>query len=137
MFDVQMEATARTLVAPGKGILAADESTGTIEKRFKTVGAACTEENRRTYRGLLFTTRTPRRSDAAHAAHRLRCAGRTSCATGSDAAQAEHGAHGPGLPATGQQHDAKKVQCPKCKSKDLEKVIEPFFAKTPSKTGGE
>jgi len=34
------------------------------------------------------------------------------------------------------EHDAKKVRCPKCRSKELEKVIEPFFAKTPSKTGG-
>ena len=56
MFDIQMEATARALVARGKGILAADESTGTIEKRFKAVGAGCTEENRRAYRELLFTT---------------------------------------------------------------------------------
>lgn len=56
MFGLQMENTARALVAPGKGILAADESTGTIEKRFKAVGAACTEENRRSYRELLFTT---------------------------------------------------------------------------------
>ncbi len=56
MFDLQMEATAQALVARGKGILAADESTGTIEKRFKSVGAACTEENRRDYRELLFTT---------------------------------------------------------------------------------
>ncbi len=56
MFDIQMEATARFLVARGKGILAADESTGTIEKRFKSVGTACTVENRRAYRELLFTT---------------------------------------------------------------------------------
>ena len=56
MFDLQIEATARALVARGKGILAADESTGTIENRFKSVGAACTEENRRAYRELLFTT---------------------------------------------------------------------------------
>ena len=56
MPDIPMEATARELVAGGKGILAADESTGTIEKRFKSVGAACTEENRRAYRELLFTT---------------------------------------------------------------------------------
>ena len=56
MFDIQMEATARALIAHGKGILAADESQGTIEKRFKAVGAACTEENRRAYRELLFTT---------------------------------------------------------------------------------
>lgn len=47
---------ARELVAPGKGILAADESTGTIEKRLKSVGVSSTEENRRTYRELLFTT---------------------------------------------------------------------------------
>jgi putative FmdB family regulatory protein len=33
------------------------------------------------------------------------------------------------------EHDTGKVQCPKCKSRDLEHVIEPFFAKTPSKTG--
>ncbi|HTD87314.1 MAG TPA: class I fructose-bisphosphate aldolase [Candidatus Binatia bacterium] len=51
--DVQK--TARALVAPGKGILAADESSGTIEKRFKSIGVASTEENRRAYRELLFT----------------------------------------------------------------------------------
>ncbi len=56
MFDIQMEVTAQALVARGKGILAADESTGTIEKRFKSVGATCTEESRRAYRELLFTT---------------------------------------------------------------------------------
>jgi fructose-bisphosphate aldolase, class I len=44
------------MVARGKGVLAADESSGTCEKRFKSVGVECTEENRRTYRGLLFTT---------------------------------------------------------------------------------
>jgi putative FmdB family regulatory protein len=33
------------------------------------------------------------------------------------------------------EHETKKLHCPKCKSKDLEQVIEPFFAKTPSKTG--
>lgn len=56
MFDLQLEATARALVARGKGILAADESTGTIEKRFKSVGAVCNEENRRAYRELLLGT---------------------------------------------------------------------------------
>ena len=44
------------LVAPGKGILAADESSGTIEKRFKSIDVESTEENRRAYRELLFTT---------------------------------------------------------------------------------
>jgi putative FmdB family regulatory protein len=34
------------------------------------------------------------------------------------------------------EHDAKKPQCPKCKSTDLQKVIEPFFPKTTSKTRG-
>jgi len=48
--------TAAAMVAPGKGILAADESAGTCEKRFQSVNVECTEENRRTYRGLLFTT---------------------------------------------------------------------------------
>jgi fructose-bisphosphate aldolase, class I len=51
-----LEATARALVAPGKGILAADESTGTIKKRFDTIGVESTEENRRAYRDLLFAT---------------------------------------------------------------------------------
>jgi fructose-bisphosphate aldolase, class I len=48
--------TAAAMVAKGKGILAADESSGTCEKRFKSVGVESTEENRRTYRGLLFGT---------------------------------------------------------------------------------
>ena len=51
-----MHETARALVAPGKGILAADESTGTIAKRFDTIGVASNEDTRRRYRQLLFTT---------------------------------------------------------------------------------
>ena len=51
-----LEETARALVAPGKGILAADESGGTIKKRFDSIGVESTEENRRAYRELLFTT---------------------------------------------------------------------------------
>lgn len=47
---------AKALVAPGKGILAADESTPTITKRFEAVGLPSTEENRRAYREMLFTT---------------------------------------------------------------------------------
>ncbi len=52
----EMETTANALVAPGKGILAADESFGTIEKRFQAVNIPVTEENRRRYREMLFTT---------------------------------------------------------------------------------
>ena len=52
----ELEAVARSLVAPGKGILAADESAPTIEKRFKGIDVPSTEENRRAYRDLLFTT---------------------------------------------------------------------------------
>jgi len=48
--------TARELVAPGKGILAADESTGTIKKRFDSIGCESTEDRRRAYREMLFTT---------------------------------------------------------------------------------
>ena len=48
--------TAAAMVARGKGILAADESSGTCETRFKTIDTPCTEESRRFYRGLLFTT---------------------------------------------------------------------------------
>jgi fructose-bisphosphate aldolase class I len=51
-----LESVARALVAPGRGILAADESTGTIEKRLKSIDVESTEENRRSYRNLLFTT---------------------------------------------------------------------------------
>jgi fructose-bisphosphate aldolase class I len=47
--------TAAAMVARGKGILAADESSATCEKRFKSVGVECTEENRRSYRNLLFS----------------------------------------------------------------------------------
>jgi fructose-bisphosphate aldolase, class I len=47
---------AKALVAEGKGILAADESSGTIKKRFDSIGVESTEENRRSYRDLLFTT---------------------------------------------------------------------------------
>lgn len=52
----ELEKIAQGMVAPGKGILAADESTGTIEKRLKTIGVTSSEENRRAYRDLLFTT---------------------------------------------------------------------------------
>src|SRR5918911_1019466 len=52
----QLERTARELVPGGKGILAADESTGTITKRFDAVNIESTEENRRAYREMLFTT---------------------------------------------------------------------------------
>jgi fructose-bisphosphate aldolase class I len=56
MAENGLEQTARALVAPGKGILAADESDGTIKKRFDTIHVESTEESRRAYRDLLFTT---------------------------------------------------------------------------------
>src|SRR6266508_2456064 len=51
-----LETTARELVAEGKGILAADESSPTIKKRFDSISVESTEDNRRGYRELLFTT---------------------------------------------------------------------------------
>jgi fructose-bisphosphate aldolase class I len=51
----ELAKVAGAMVARGKGILAADESTGTIEKRFKGINVESTEENRRAYRELLFT----------------------------------------------------------------------------------
>ena len=54
--ETSLEEIAKALVAPGKGILAADESDGTIKKRFDSIGVESTEENRRAYRELLFTT---------------------------------------------------------------------------------
>ena len=50
----ELNAIAKKMVAPGKGILAADESTGTIQKRFDKIGVPNTEDNRRDYRELLF-----------------------------------------------------------------------------------
>jgi fructose-bisphosphate aldolase class I len=52
----KLEETAAAIVVEGKGILAADESEGTIKKRFDSIGVESTEENRRGYRDLLFTT---------------------------------------------------------------------------------
>ncbi len=50
----RLEDIANAMVAPGKGILAADESTGTIKKRFDSIGHESTENNRRDYREMLF-----------------------------------------------------------------------------------
>ncbi len=52
----QLEDTARAMVAPGKGILAMDESTSTIKKRLERVGVENTEAHRRAYRQMLLTT---------------------------------------------------------------------------------
>jgi fructose-bisphosphate aldolase class I len=52
----ELETTAHALVAKGKGILAADESSGTIKKRFDGIGIQSTEDTRRAYRDMLFTT---------------------------------------------------------------------------------
>jgi len=54
MLPTTLEEIANYIVANGKGILAADESTGTIEKRFKSIDVESTEENRRKYREMLF-----------------------------------------------------------------------------------
>ena len=50
----ELNKVAEAMVAPGKGILAADESTGTIKKRFDAINVECTENNRRDYREMLF-----------------------------------------------------------------------------------
>jgi fructose-bisphosphate aldolase class I len=50
----ELNAIAKKMVAKGRGLLAADESTGTIQKRFETIGVENTEENRRDYREMLF-----------------------------------------------------------------------------------
>jgi fructose-bisphosphate aldolase, class I len=56
MDEQKLQETAQAIVAEGKGILAADESDSTIKKRFDSIGVESTEENRRAYRELLFTT---------------------------------------------------------------------------------
>src|SRR6476646_3826565 len=50
----ELNKVAQAMVAPGKGILAADESSGTIKKRFDTIGVESTEDSRRDYREMLF-----------------------------------------------------------------------------------
>src|SRR3989338_8238053 len=54
--SADLEKIARQMVTRGKGILAADESSSTIEKKFTKVGIPCTEATRREYRGLFFTS---------------------------------------------------------------------------------
>jgi len=56
MSSSDLVSVAQAMVAEGKGILAIDESSGTIAKRFKTINMESTEENRRAYRELLLTT---------------------------------------------------------------------------------
>jgi fructose-bisphosphate aldolase class I len=55
--STNLHSIAKAIVAPGKGILAADESSPTIKKRFDTISVESTEENRRSYREMLFTTK--------------------------------------------------------------------------------
>lgn len=59
----QLTEVAYALVEPGRGILAADESTSTIQKRFDAIGVENTEDNRRAYRELLFRTETAMREN--------------------------------------------------------------------------
>ncbi len=56
MASTELHETARAIVADNKGILAADESSGTIKKRFDSIALDSTEENRRAYRDMLFST---------------------------------------------------------------------------------
>ena len=58
MYRDELLTTIRNICAPGKGILAADESTGTIGKRFENIGVENTHENRIAYREILFNTPT-------------------------------------------------------------------------------
>ena len=56
MTSAALAETAKALVSDGKGILAADESSPTIKKRFDSIKIESSEENRRDYRDMLFTT---------------------------------------------------------------------------------
>ncbi|MGC1712129.1 MAG: class I fructose-bisphosphate aldolase, partial [Methyloceanibacter sp.] len=53
----ELNRVANAMVAPGRGVLAADESAGTVKKRFEVIGVECTEDNRRDYRELLFRSK--------------------------------------------------------------------------------
>ena len=54
----ELQKVAKLMVSPKKGILAADESTGTIKKRFDSINLESSEENRRDWRQLLFQTKS-------------------------------------------------------------------------------
>lgn len=56
MSSMELAATAKAMVAEGKGILAIDESSGTCQKRFDSIGVECTAQSRRDYRGMLLST---------------------------------------------------------------------------------
>lgn len=56
IYAQELRTTAQAMVAPGKGILAMDESNGTCNKRFEKLGIPATEERRRAYRELILTT---------------------------------------------------------------------------------
>src|SRR5688572_12610 len=56
MSKEELEKVARAMVAKGKGILAADESMGTIKRRFDSINIESNETNRQAYRDMLFTT---------------------------------------------------------------------------------
>ena len=58
MSNMELVKTAQAMVADGKGILAIDESTGTCQKRFDSIGVDCTEDTRRQYRQMLLTTKS-------------------------------------------------------------------------------
>jgi len=57
MSTEELSSTIQSIITPGKGILAADESVPTITKRFQALGIESTEETRRAYRSLLLTTK--------------------------------------------------------------------------------
>ena len=59
---MDIEKIAKMMVAKGKGILAADESTGTMEKRLKSVNVECTEKNRLNFRETLFSSNSMKTS---------------------------------------------------------------------------
>ncbi|HEX3442609.1 MAG TPA: class I fructose-bisphosphate aldolase [Pseudolabrys sp.] len=59
----ELNKVAQAMVAPGKGILAADESSGTIKKRFDAIGVESTEDSRRDYREMMFRTAEPMKNN--------------------------------------------------------------------------
>ena len=59
-FQAELSSIAKQIATPGTGILAADESFGTMGKRLANIGVANEEENRRSYSCLLYTSPSPR-----------------------------------------------------------------------------
>ena len=106
MTSRDLESVAQTLVAEGKGILAADETIPTLTRRFDTLGIRSTEQSRRTYREMLFTS-----PGAAEFISGVIMYDETIRQKSSERRAARRGSHGPGHPSRHQGRYWGEASC--------------------------